>query len=204
MDDPLAVGVGHRVGRGDHVRQQGQPLLELGRRGDRVGEGAPFAEQPHRVERSAVLAVAGVVDRHDARVLEPGGEQRLAVEAGPRPFGQRLLDRHRPGQPAVPGEMHPAQLAARQLRAQLVARRRLPAVGSGLPSSQASTQPGWFSRSIRVGASLATSPDECSSVASVLGGSNGTCRPCGSSQVAAMLHQRLTARRRRCPIRSRR
>ena len=82
-------------------------------------EAAPFPEEPfealpfdelHRHERAA-RGVGGVVDRHDVRVLEAGGVDRLAQQAGGELLALGLaeiraeahgLERHRPLELRIP------------------------------------------------------------------------------------------------------
>ena len=80
MDDALPMRVRDRVGDGDHVRQQRQPLVERARAGDHLLERVA-ADQLHRVERLARRPAARLVDRHDRRVLQPRGDARLAAQA---------------------------------------------------------------------------------------------------------------------------
>ena len=73
------VGVRDRIGHREHVRQQREPLIERGRRRHDVVERATL-DQLHRVERLAGRPLARLVDADDRRVLEPRGQQRLALE----------------------------------------------------------------------------------------------------------------------------
>ena len=90
--------------------------------GQRAAAGDPALQvaaldQPHRDDQLAVL-LAGVVDRDDARMVEPGREARLAQE----PLAEALvvgevagdhLERHRPveGQVGRPGRRRPCRRA---------------------------------------------------------------------------------------------
>jgi hypothetical protein len=112
VDDLLAVRIGDRLRRGEHVRQQAQPLVEGAPLADQLGERAP-RHQLHRVERVAGGPAPRLVDRHDRRVLQPRRQQRLAHEPLllRRAPDQQLLDRHRPIEAAVAGPQHPADAA---------------------------------------------------------------------------------------------
>jgi hypothetical protein len=112
VDDLLAVRIGDRLRRREHVRQQAEPLVERAPLADQLGERAP-RHQLHRVERVAGGPAPGLVDRHDRRVLQPGRQQRLAHEplVLRRALDQQLLDRHRPIQAAVAGPQHAADAA---------------------------------------------------------------------------------------------
>ena len=93
VDDALAVRVRERVGDGDDVRQEREPLLERRPRArDRRLERSPVDEL-HRVERLAVRPAPGLVDRDDRRVLQARGDQRLALEARGEPAVARCSAR---------------------------------------------------------------------------------------------------------------
>ena len=95
------------------------------RRAQRAAGGDPplqvaALDQPHRDDQLAVL-LAGVVDGDDARVVEPGGEPRLAQE----PLAEALvvgevagdhLERHRPVEGEVGRPVDDAHPAARDQR----------------------------------------------------------------------------------------
>ena len=81
VDDPLVVRVGDRLGGGDHVRQQRQPVGERVGVADHARQRLP-EDQLHHEERLAARPEAGVVDGHDARVLQARRELHLALEAG--------------------------------------------------------------------------------------------------------------------------
>ena len=68
-----------------------------------LGERAAVDELGDEVARARVLA--GVEDRDDRRVVEPGGGQRLALRARrvAAPRGRDHLDRHGALQPLVGG-----------------------------------------------------------------------------------------------------
>jgi hypothetical protein len=83
VDDPLAVGVGHRLAGGDEALKQfaegdRRGLLVVG--GDGPGQG-PALDVAHGVVRQAVAVGLQRVDRHDAGVLELAGDGRLGQEA---------------------------------------------------------------------------------------------------------------------------
>ena len=93
MHHPLVVGIGHRVAGGDEVLEQlAEPqappaVIAAGRSlavegVDGLLEGAAL-DEGHGVERAG-LVLAQAVDRHDAGVLEPGGQHGLAEEPPPR------------------------------------------------------------------------------------------------------------------------
>ena len=97
MDDPLVVRVRDRIRDGEHGGDEGEPALQRGGGRDLALERLP-GDQLHRVERRAILAASGVVDRDDRGVLEAGGDQRLADEPAARAFvgGEQLLERDLP------------------------------------------------------------------------------------------------------------
>jgi hypothetical protein len=126
VEDAARVDVGDRVGHRQHVRHQRQPPGQpVGPRDDLVERLA--ADHPHRVERRAVVERAGVVDRHDRRVLEPAGQRDLADEARGGLGGaiQRDLDHDRAVEAAVVSGDDAAHAAAGQLGAELVAVERV-------------------------------------------------------------------------------
>jgi hypothetical protein len=122
VDDLAAVRVGDRVGHGDHVVQEIDALLDGGALADQVAQ-RPAGHQLHRVERRAVGPAAGLVHGDDAGVLEPRGDQDLALE--PRLVDvaarQQLLDRDVAAELAIVGARHPAEAAAAVLAEELVA-----------------------------------------------------------------------------------
>jgi hypothetical protein len=97
VNDAVVVRVRDRVGDGEHGRQQREPLREAGGLCDRTIE-RTARYQLHRIERRATAATAGIVDRHDRRMLEPRRDQGLAHEPPLRAVvaGEQLLDRDRP------------------------------------------------------------------------------------------------------------
>ena len=123
VDDALAVRVGDRLGHREHVRQEGHALVEAALLLDELLERPP-RDQLHRVVRIARRPAAGLVHRDDARVLQPGGDERLAHEPGlgRRRALQELLDGDRPAKQAVMGPDHAAEAASRVHSLQLVAR----------------------------------------------------------------------------------
>ena len=80
MDDAVAMRIGHRIRRGEHVRHQRQPLLQRRRVEDQLLERAA-RDQLHRVERLARGQPSRLVDGHDRRMLQPRRDRRLAQEA---------------------------------------------------------------------------------------------------------------------------
>jgi hypothetical protein len=100
VDHAAGVGMGERVGErhadAQHVAVA-QLTLALEHR-----ERPPAHELGH--EEALVALDPGVEDGHDARVVEPGGRQRLALRAfGNRPGRRHGFDRHGPVEPFVPG-----------------------------------------------------------------------------------------------------
>jgi hypothetical protein len=69
VDDALAVGVGDRLGDGEHVGQERRGVRGGLAPADEVGEGAP-GDELHRVEGLAVGPASGLVDGDDRGVLE--------------------------------------------------------------------------------------------------------------------------------------
>jgi len=90
MDDPPRMRVPQRLGQREDVRQQGQAILEGARLLDRLGQRAP-GDQAHRVERRPVGPGAGLVDRHDRRVLQLRRDHRLALEPRAQVASEHLL-----------------------------------------------------------------------------------------------------------------
>ena len=117
VDDVLAVRVGHGLGHGQEVGQQGEPAREatLRRADERVER--PAGDELHGVEGHAVRPSARLVDGDDRRVLEPRGDERLPHEApgarGGR--GLELLQGDRAAQPPVARGKDAAHAAAREL-----------------------------------------------------------------------------------------
>ena len=122
MDDAALVRVRDRVRRGDDVRQQREPIGELAALADELLERPP-RHLAHHVERRAVRRRAGVVHRHDRRMLEPRGDPDLALEPRHR-LGierQRLLERDGAAEHGIGRLDDAAHAAARDLGAHLVA-----------------------------------------------------------------------------------
>jgi hypothetical protein len=84
----LLVRVGDRVGDRDHVLEQTQPLPEVLRLVDLRLE-ALAVDQLHAVVRLARALPPEVVQRHDARVLQPRRDRRLEREPLLRDAGCR-------------------------------------------------------------------------------------------------------------------
>ena len=115
VHDPAAVGVLQR-GRQGHADAHDVAIRQRGGR-HQVRERRPLHELGDQVV--AVLVAAGLVQRHDPRVVEPGGGQRLALGT---PVGARhRLDRHRAVQALVAGQPHGAEAAGPQPVRQAVA-----------------------------------------------------------------------------------
>jgi hypothetical protein len=124
MDHALAVRVADRVRDRDHVREQRDPIAQAVVLRHQLLERAALDEL-HHVVRIAVGPTTGLVNRHDAGVLEPRGDQRLAHE--PRLVrvvaAEQLLYRDRAAEPAIDRAHDPSQSAARVLCDLLVALR---------------------------------------------------------------------------------
>ena len=116
VDDPLAVRVRDRVARGGEARNDREPVLELRRLGDHLVE-RPARHQLHREERLAGRPAAGLVDRHDAGVLQARGDQRLALEPRDLVAGriEQLTSARPAAEPAILGGDDLAHAAARDL-----------------------------------------------------------------------------------------
>ena len=115
VDDAVIVGVGDGLAHRQEVAQQRHAIREPRRLVERVGERAAV-DQAHGVVEAAVVADAGVVERHDGGVLEPGGDPRLARQP-PREHGviaveRDALERHVAAQPPIVGHHHLAHAAA--------------------------------------------------------------------------------------------
>jgi hypothetical protein len=128
----LAVGEAGRVGRGQEGRHQGEALAERAGLLDALEQRAA-GHQAHHVVGQPRRPAPGVVERHDRRVLQAGGDLHLALEAAERGrVGvERLLDGHRPAEPLVARRHHPAHPAARDLLADPEALGRPPAAARG-------------------------------------------------------------------------
>jgi len=122
VHDALAVRVVERVGH-------------LARDAERLAAGyLMVAHQPvpqrlarherHHVEQQPV-GLAGIVDRQDVRVLQPGGDFDLAQEPlgadGRRQLGAEQLDGHAPPVLAVEGAVHDGHATVTHFRLDLVA-----------------------------------------------------------------------------------
>jgi hypothetical protein len=134
VDDALAVGEADRVGGGQEARHQRQPLAQLPRLLD-VLEQWPPRHQAHDVVGQAGRPAAGVVDRHDGRVLQARRDLHLALEAMQRgDIGvERLLDGDGAAEALVARGHHASHPATRDLDADLEARPRLVARGPRAP-----------------------------------------------------------------------
>ncbi len=120
VHDPLAVGVSHRFAGREHVAQQEATVGRPPRFGHRPGERTP-PDQPHRVPGPARFIAAGVVDRHDAGVLQAGGDPRLPHEpVGLSTLPQALASDRAAEQP-VEGGVDAAHAAAADLPLRRVA-----------------------------------------------------------------------------------
>ncbi len=122
MDDALAVRVGERVGDRDRVRHERDALGGRRRRADDLVERAALHEL-HRVVRIAVGPAPDLVDRHDRRVLQVRGDQRLARE--PRDdvgvVDEDFLERDDAVRARIARAEHAAEPTARELALQLEA-----------------------------------------------------------------------------------
>ena len=122
VDDAALVRVRDRVRRRDDVGDQAEPLGERGGLPDDGLERLPL-DLAHHVERRMAGPGAGVVDRHDRRMLEARGDPDLALEAGER-VGvdrERLLERDDATEHGILRLDDAAHTAARDLEAELVA-----------------------------------------------------------------------------------
>ena len=117
VDDVLAVRVGHGLGHGQEVRQQGEPAREAAFRGadERVERAA--GDELHGVEGHAVRPSARLVDGDDRRVLEPCRDEGLPHEASSVRGGRglELLQGDRAAQPPVARRQDAAHAAPREL-----------------------------------------------------------------------------------------
>ena len=116
MDDPLAVRVRDRIARSCEPRQEREPIFERGGVVDHAIERAA-RDQLHREERLARWPAPGLVDRDDAGMLEPRGDQRLALETRELVARgiEQLLERDRAAEPAIFGGDDATHPAARDL-----------------------------------------------------------------------------------------
>src|SRR5262249_23199837 len=110
MDNPLAVGIGHRLAHTNEALQQVAENQDAGLAVvclDRLTEG-PALNEPHRIIRLPRGVPFQGVNGDDARMLQLGGNLRLVEEAPPRlgaaPVRANLLERDRPIQLAVTAE----------------------------------------------------------------------------------------------------
>jgi len=133
MDHAAAVRVGHRLGHREDVGQEREPRPELLAFGDQLIERLA-ADLAHHVVGRAVRRGAGVVDRHDRRMLEPRRDPGLAREAAQRVgiADQHLLDRDGAAQQRVGRFDDAAHAAPRDLlTADVPAHMRLGAPRAG-------------------------------------------------------------------------
>jgi hypothetical protein len=132
VDDLLRVGVGDRVGDGDHVLEQGEPAREAAGAADLRLE-ALAVDELHAVIRFAAVAPAEVVQRHDAGVLQAGRDRGLEREAplGLGAAAQQLLDGDHPAEAAVLGAADDAEAAGGEHLAEHVALAGLGARDTG-------------------------------------------------------------------------
>ncbi|MCX5743387.1 MAG: hypothetical protein NT062_12915 [Proteobacteria bacterium] len=125
MHDAALVSVGDGLGGVHEVLDEAEAILDVARRRDERLERAP-RDLAHHVVGHAIRRRPGVVDRHDRRVLEAGGDLGLALEARER-VGverQRLLHRDHAAEHGVERLDHAPHAAARDLALQRVPRRR--------------------------------------------------------------------------------
>ena len=123
VQHPLAVGEGDRLADVDEPAQQ---LAELD--GGRVGPGvllvvrldglleAVALDEPHGIERPAIIVGAQAVDRHDPGVLQAAVDLRLQHESAAEIglgglVGPDLLERDLAAELLVVGDVDPAQAA---------------------------------------------------------------------------------------------
>jgi hypothetical protein len=112
VDHAALVGVGDRLGGGQHRSEERHPLAARTAPRDLMLQ-ARAVHAAHRVERPAIGQEARVVDRHDAWMLQRGGHPDLSREPGRtrRSVGVEALDRDRAGELSIEGgedRTHPA------------------------------------------------------------------------------------------------
>ncbi len=149
VDDALAMGVAHRLDHGDEVGHEREPLGQRPRLAGDLRQRAP-GDQLHGVERLPRRPAPRLVQVDDGRVLQPRGDDRLALEAGGalRRVLDELLDGDHAAEPAVTRRHDAAHPAARHLvavhvviridRDQIreIARRRLDEAATALTIGQ--------------------------------------------------------------------
>jgi hypothetical protein len=123
MDDVLLVGVGDRVGDGDHVLDQAQARRQGGRGGDLEVE-ALALDELHAIKRRARAAPAEIIKRDNAGVLEAGGDGGLERKAALslRAVAQQLLDGDDASEPQILGDADDAEAARGEDLAEAIAR----------------------------------------------------------------------------------
>src|SRR5262249_25331908 len=111
-----------RLAHRQHVGDERQPLVERGAFAEHLLQRSP-RDQLHHVERLAVGEAADLVNRHDAGVLEPRGDLRLALEADllRRRDAPEELQRHDAAELAIAAADQASPAPAADLIAQLVA-----------------------------------------------------------------------------------
>jgi len=80
VHDAMVVCVGDSLAHVEGRAEELKARIDGGSFGDGVCEGAT-AHEAHDIERSAVWGVSGVIDGHDARVIEGRGHTRLIGES---------------------------------------------------------------------------------------------------------------------------
>jgi hypothetical protein len=124
--------IGNRVGDGDDVRQERQPLIERIATGDHLAQRAS-TDELHRVEELAARQAAHVVDGNNRGMLQARGDLHFAMKSlvdGPAAQAQ-LLDGHLPVEAAIVRGKDAPEAAFGNLGAQLVTLHRLVARGRG-------------------------------------------------------------------------
>ena len=81
VNDMLRVRVRKCICHGDHVGQKPQAIVRALGLVDELFQRSAF-DHFHRIERPTVGPTTELMHRHDARMFEAPGDQRLADEAG--------------------------------------------------------------------------------------------------------------------------
>ncbi len=133
MNDAFAVCVGDGFGDGDHVWQKRQTVGQRWSLLDHLLEGST-GHQLHRVERGAARPIAGLVNRHDGRMLQMSGDHRFAEKAAGqlRAAVKQLFDRNVAAKAPVVGLENPPECASSHLPRDCISAGRYDR-GLGLP-----------------------------------------------------------------------